>query len=147
MNLDPLLLPASQLNQYFASLIPLTVAIRWLLAFWHLGTEFASANSSGSLSPSGWYVPKLGMIHPVLSGIRGEGKLSYGISVDFIVEVEEDAEARVCKDSMCRLGENVIVWKTFFGRRESLRYQVLLDREVSELYYLAASLTRDANGA
>jgi hypothetical protein len=49
------------------------------------------------------------MIDPVPSGIRDEGKVSYRISVDFIVEVEEDAEANVCKDGMCRFGENVIV--------------------------------------
>jgi hypothetical protein len=49
------------------------------------------------------------MIDPVPSGIRGEGKVSYGISVDFIIEVEEDTEASVCKDGMCGFGENVIV--------------------------------------
>ena len=49
------------------------------------------------------------MIYPVPGGIRGEGKVSYRISVDFIVEVEEDAEAGVCKDGMCGFGENVIV--------------------------------------
>jgi hypothetical protein len=49
------------------------------------------------------------MIDPVPSGIRGEGKASYGISVGFVVEVEEDAEADLCKDGMCWFGENVIV--------------------------------------
>jgi len=49
------------------------------------------------------------MIHPVPSSIWGEGKAGYRISVDFVVEVEEDAEASVRKDSMCRFGENVIV--------------------------------------
>jgi len=49
------------------------------------------------------------MIDPVPSGIWGEGKVSYGISVDFVVEVEEDAEANVCKDGVCGFGENVIV--------------------------------------
>jgi hypothetical protein len=52
------------------------------------------------------------MIDPVLSGIWGEGKvssLSYHISVDLVVEVKEDAEARVCKDCMCGFGKNVIV--------------------------------------
>jgi len=49
------------------------------------------------------------MIDPVPGGIRGEGKADYRISVDFVVEVEEDAEASVCKDRMCRFGENVIV--------------------------------------
>jgi hypothetical protein len=29
--------------------------------------------------------------------------------VDFIIEVEEDAEANVCKAGMCRFGKNVIV--------------------------------------
>jgi hypothetical protein len=32
------------------------------------------------------------MIEPVLSGIRGDGKLRYRISVDFVIELEEDAE-------------------------------------------------------
>jgi hypothetical protein len=49
------------------------------------------------------------MIDPVLSGIWGEGKASYGISVDFVIELEEDTEAGMCKDSMRRFGENVIV--------------------------------------
>jgi hypothetical protein len=31
------------------------------------------------------------MIDPVPGSIRGEGKVGYGISVDFVVEVEEDA--------------------------------------------------------
>ena len=49
------------------------------------------------------------MIDPVPSGILGEGKVSYGIFVGLVAEVEEDAETRVCKDDMCRFGENVIV--------------------------------------
>jgi hypothetical protein len=49
------------------------------------------------------------MIDPVPSGIRGEGKGAYGIPVDFVVEMEEDAQASVCKDGMCGFGENVIV--------------------------------------
>jgi hypothetical protein len=65
--------------------------------------------------------------------------VSYSISVDFVVEAEEDTEANVCKDGMCGFGENVIVRKTIFRSRESLRCQVLLDREVRELYYLMAS--------
>jgi hypothetical protein len=36
------------------------------------------------------------MVDPVPSGIRGEGKVTYGISVDFVIESEEDAEARMC---------------------------------------------------
>jgi hypothetical protein len=85
------------------------------------------------------------MIDPVPSGIRGEGKVSYGISIDFVVEVEDDAEASVCKDGMCGFGENVIVRKTIFSRRESLRCQVLLDGEVRELYYLMASPVDDGD--
>jgi len=80
------------------------------------------------------------MIDPVLSGIRGEGKVSDGISVDFVIEGEEDAEANACKGGVCGFGENVIVPKTFFSRRESLRCQVLLDREMSKLYDLVAAL-------
>jgi hypothetical protein len=83
------------------------------------------------------------MIDPVPSGIWGEGRVSYRLSVEFVVEVEEDAEANVCKAGMCRFGENVIVWKTFFGCRESLRCQVLLDGEVRELYDSKASPVDD----
>jgi hypothetical protein len=49
------------------------------------------------------------MIDPVPSGIQGEGKVSHRISVDFVVEVEEDAKGSVSKDGMCGFGENVIV--------------------------------------
>jgi hypothetical protein len=49
------------------------------------------------------------MIDPVPSGIRSEGEMTYGISVDFVIEVEEDTEANVCKDGMCGFGDNVIV--------------------------------------
>src|SRR6266576_266406 len=85
------------------------------------------------------------MIDPVPSGIRGEGKVSYGISVGFVVEVEEDAQTSMCKDGMCGFRENVIVRKTFFSRRESLRCQVLLDGKVRELYYLMASPVDDCD--
>jgi len=49
------------------------------------------------------------MVDPVSGGIGGEGKVSYGISVDIIIQLEEDAEAGVCEDGMRRFGENVIV--------------------------------------
>jgi hypothetical protein len=49
------------------------------------------------------------MIDPLRSGIWGEGKVSYRISVDLVVELEKDAEARVCKDGMCGFGNKVIV--------------------------------------
>ena len=49
------------------------------------------------------------MVDPVSSGIRHEGEVIYGITVDFVIELEEDTEAGACKDSMRRLGENVIV--------------------------------------
>jgi len=76
------------------------------------------------------------MVDPVSGGIQCEGKVTYGISVDFVIELEEDTEAGVCKGGMGRFGENVIVRKTFFSRRESLRCQVLLDGEMRELNYL-----------
>ena len=60
------------------------------------------------------------MVDPVSSGILGEGKVTYGISVDFVIELEEHTEASVCKDGMRGFGENVIVRKTLFSRRESL---------------------------
>jgi hypothetical protein len=74
------------------------------------------------------------MVDPVSSGIQGEGKVTYSISVHFVIELEEDTEASVCEGGMGKFGENVIVRKTFFSRRESLRYKVLLDGEVRELY-------------
>jgi hypothetical protein len=49
------------------------------------------------------------MVDPVSSGILHEGKATYGVCVDFVIEFEEDTEAGVCKDRMCGFGENVIV--------------------------------------
>ena len=54
------------------------------------------------------HVPKLGMVDPVPRCIRGEGKVTNGISVDFVIESEEDTKARVGQDGMRRFGENVI---------------------------------------
>jgi hypothetical protein len=48
------------------------------------------------------------MVDPVSGGIHGKGKATYSISVDFVIELEEDAEAGVCKDGMRRFGENMI---------------------------------------
>jgi len=49
------------------------------------------------------------VVGPVPRGIWGKGKVSYGISVDFVIELEEDTEAGVCKDGMRRFGKNVII--------------------------------------
>jgi hypothetical protein len=46
------------------------------------------------------------MVDPVPRGIRGERKVINGISVDFIVELEEDTEASVFKSGMRRFREN-----------------------------------------
>jgi len=35
------------------------------------------------------------MIDPVSSGIAGEGKVAYGIPVDFVIEFEEQTKAGV----------------------------------------------------
>ena len=85
------------------------------------------------------------MINPVPSGVRSEGELTYRVSVDFFVEVEKDTEAGMCKDDMCGFGENVIVLQTYFRCCDSLRCQVLLDREVRKLYDLAAPLIDDGD--
>jgi hypothetical protein len=85
------------------------------------------------------------MIDPVSGGIRSERNATYGISVDFVIELEEDDEASVCKESMGRFGENVVERKTFFGICESLRCQEFLDRKMRELYYLTASLIDDGD--
>lgn len=37
------------------------------------------------------------------------GESTYGISVDFVIELEEDTEAMVCKDGVRRFGEGVVV--------------------------------------
>ena len=71
------------------------------------------------------------MIDSVPNGIQGDGKAKYLMSVDFVVEVEEEPEASACEEGLCGFKENVIAGKTF-PHRESLRGQVLL---VSELYY------------
>jgi hypothetical protein len=78
------------------------------------------------------------MVDPVSGGIRREGEVTYGITVDIVIELKEDAEAGVCKNGMRGFSEYVIAWKTFFGSRESLRCQVLLDREMWKLYDLVA---------
>jgi hypothetical protein len=48
------------------------------------------------------------MVDPVLRGIQGEGEVSYSISVDFVIEFEEDTEADMRQHGMGRFGENVI---------------------------------------
>ena len=57
----------------------------------------------------------LSLVDPVPHSIRSEGKAIYGISVDFVIEpsieLKEDTEASVGKDSMCRSGENMMVRK------------------------------------
>jgi hypothetical protein len=49
------------------------------------------------------------MINPVLSSIRREGKLAYGIFVDFVIELEEETETSMRKDSVRSHGMNVVV--------------------------------------
>jgi len=49
------------------------------------------------------------MVDPVSGGIGGKVKVSYGISVDIVIELEENTEAGVCEDGMRRFGENVII--------------------------------------
>ena len=49
------------------------------------------------------------MVDPVPRGIRGEGKVTYRISVNFVIELEKNTEASVCKGGMRRFGKNVIV--------------------------------------
>jgi hypothetical protein len=91
------------------------------------------------------------VVDPVSSGIRGdsEGKATYGISVDFVIETEEDAEASVCKDGMRRFGENAIMGEMLFSRRKFIRCQVLLDGKMGELRNSNAFLidSRDETGA
>jgi hypothetical protein len=48
------------------------------------------------------------MVDPVFSGIQGEGKVTDGISVNFIIKSEEDSEASVRKKFMCRFRKNVV---------------------------------------
>jgi hypothetical protein len=48
------------------------------------------------------------MVDPVSSGIRGEWKVTNGISVDFVIESKEDTEASTCKKRMCWFGKDVI---------------------------------------
>ena len=47
------------------------------------------------------------MVDPVSGSIQGKGKATNGISVDFVIQLEEDAEAGACKDGMRRFGENM----------------------------------------
>jgi hypothetical protein len=45
----------------------------------------------------------------MIDSAQHRGKVGYGISVDLVVEVEEDAEASVCKNGTSEFGENVMV--------------------------------------
>jgi hypothetical protein len=87
----------------------------------------------------------MGMIDPVSRSVWGERKVTYGISVDFVIELEEDTETGVCQDGVRRFGENVIVRKTFCCCRKSLRCQELLDRKVGELNDLKAADIHDGD--
>jgi hypothetical protein len=49
------------------------------------------------------------MVGPIPGGISSKGKVGNGISVDFVIELDEDTEAGVCKDSMRGFGQDVIV--------------------------------------
>jgi hypothetical protein len=49
------------------------------------------------------------MVDPVPSSIWGEGKATYVIPVYFVIKLEEDTEASMCKDGMSRFRKNVIV--------------------------------------
>jgi hypothetical protein len=51
---------------------------------------------------------KVAMVDPVSSGIRGERKAINGISVDFVIESEEDTEASTCQKCVCRFKKNVV---------------------------------------
>ena len=44
---------------------------------------------------------------PDSTGIRS-GKVSYGISVDHVIESEEESGDGTCKKRVCRFGKNVI---------------------------------------
>jgi hypothetical protein len=46
---------------------------------------------------------------PVPRSVQGQGKVIYCISVDFVIELEEDTEAGMCKDGVRGFEENVIV--------------------------------------
>jgi hypothetical protein len=70
------------------------------------------------------------MVDPVSGGIPREREVTNGITIDFVIEFQEDAEAGVRKGGMCRFSEYVIVGKSFFSQRESLRGQEFLDREM-----------------
>jgi hypothetical protein len=37
------------------------------------------------------------MVDPISGGIQGKGKVAYRVSVDFVIESEEDAEAGMCE--------------------------------------------------
>jgi hypothetical protein len=49
------------------------------------------------------------MVDPPTRGKWGEGESTYDISVDFVIELEEDTEASVCQDGVREFWENVEV--------------------------------------
>jgi len=48
------------------------------------------------------------MVHPVSGRIQGKRKATNRIFVDFVIELEEDAKAGVCKDGVRRFWEDMI---------------------------------------
>ena len=48
------------------------------------------------------------MVDPPTRGKWGEGESTYGISVDFVIELEEDTEASVCQEVCAGSGRK---WK------------------------------------
>ena len=49
------------------------------------------------------------MIDPVLSCVWYKREVSDGISVDFVIEMEKDAEAGTRKRRVCTFGGNMII--------------------------------------
>ncbi len=49
------------------------------------------------------------MVDLVPGSIQREGKVSHCISVSFVIELEQDTQANVCKDGMHQFREDVIV--------------------------------------
>ena len=70
---------------------------------------------------------------PVLSSVSSQRELVDIVTVNAIVQSEEDAKTCLCKDRMRGLESNVIVRDISDGFRKSVRRQEFLDGEMRKL--------------
>jgi hypothetical protein len=70
---------------------------------------------------------------PVLSSVSSQGKVLDVVTINVIVQSQENANACLCKNRMDRLKLNVIVGDIFDGLCQPFRHQTFLDGKMRKL--------------